>query len=125
MPATPIVCFECGQTGHIKRDCPHGGVYNRRGGAFPAGPGRGRGGYQSRGMDRGKMTCFKCLNKGQSVHECTVHSARQQGRGGASEKSGGHTDRQRNASSQLYSGGLPRASSSQFYGRYVRHADCL
>ena len=79
MPATPIVCFGCGQTGHMKRECPHGGTYTGRGGARPAGPGRGRGGYQSRGgynqsrgMDRGRMTCFKCLNKFHSVHECTV-----------------------------------------------------
>ncbi|MCP3668469.1 MAG: hypothetical protein GY696_39295 [Gammaproteobacteria bacterium] len=98
MPATPIVCHGCGQTGHMKRDCFNVGAYNRRG----RGGYQSRGGYnQSRGLDRSRMTCFKCLSKGHSVHECTV------------------SDKQRSASSQRNFGGAPWASSGQFYGRYV------
>ncbi|MCP3667554.1 MAG: hypothetical protein GY696_34520, partial [Gammaproteobacteria bacterium] len=71
MPAAPFLCHTCCQSGHFKRECPNGGASSGRGGARLAGPGRGRGGYQlrgsynqSRGMDRSRMTCYKCLSKG-------------------------------------------------------------
>ncbi|MCP3664650.1 MAG: hypothetical protein GY696_19530 [Gammaproteobacteria bacterium] len=78
MPAAPFLCHTCGHSGHFKQECPNGGASSGCGGARPAGPGPGRGIYQSRGsynqcrgMDRSRMTCYKCLSKGHSVHECT------------------------------------------------------
>ncbi len=41
------------------------------------------------------------------------------------EESGGHSGRQRSASSQRSFGGAPRANSEQFHGRYDRHAGGL
>ncbi|MCP3666013.1 MAG: hypothetical protein GY696_26540 [Gammaproteobacteria bacterium] len=28
MPAAPLVCHTCGQSGHFKSECPYGGAYS-------------------------------------------------------------------------------------------------
>ena len=56
-------CFNCGESGHMSRECPNGrGGGGGRGGGFGGGRGGGRGG--------GDRNCFKCGQPGHMSREC-------------------------------------------------------
>ena len=55
-PQKERACYQCGETGHLARDCPSQGAGNMNGG----------GGYQARGAG-----CYKCGKVGHIARDCS------------------------------------------------------
>ena len=58
-PQKERACYQCGETGHLARDCPSQGAGNMNGGG-------GGGGYQARGAG-----CYKCGKVGHIARDCS------------------------------------------------------
>ena len=61
----PVVCFNCGQAGHMKRNCPDASTGTRG----------GSGGSGAAATGRGPVKCFKCKKLGHIKKNCPLLAA--------------------------------------------------